>query len=218
MTNKSTQQVKTFFDDYAQKFSSIYHEQQKQPLQRFLDKTWRKSMFLRFKRVSDIINQSQAKSILDAGCGPGWHDLLLLKSQDIHVTGVDISPNMIEIAKQQVSTAGVEENSEFICTNLFEYNPDKKFDIVFSLGVVEYFEKPQDIITKMMSLSNNKVIFSLPVKNHWLTPQRIIRYKIRKCPLWLYSETKIESILKKMGVENYSIEKLSRDYLVTINV
>jgi 2-polyprenyl-3-methyl-5-hydroxy-6-metoxy-1,4-benzoquinol methylase len=218
MSNKSTQQVKTFFDDYAQKFSSIYHEQQKNPLQRFLDKTWRKSMFMRFKRISDIINQSQAKSVLDAGCGPGWHDLLLLKSQNVHVTGVDISPNMIEIAKQQVKSEGLEKNSEFHCLNLFEYNPEKKFDVVFSLGVVEYFEQPQDIITKMMSLANAKVIFSLPVKNHWLTPQRIIRYKMRKCPLWFYSESKIQTILKKMNVSNYSIEKLSRDYLVTINI
>jgi len=217
MTNKSTEQVKTFFDDYAKRFSSIYHEQQKNKIQRFLDKTWRKSMFLRFKRVSEIINETESKTVLDAGCGPGWHDLLLLKSQDVHVTGVDIAPNMIEIAKQQTSENGVADKCDFICMNLFDFDTKEKFDVVFALGVVEYFEKPEDIIKKMISLSKRKVIFSIPVKNHWLTPQRVVRYKIRKCPLWFYTEKKIRDMFAEMNITNFDIEKLSRDYLVIIN-
>ncbi len=216
MENTSTQQVRTFFNDYSQKFSLIYHEQQKNPLQRFLDRTCRKSMFLRFKRVSDMVNESQAKTILDVGCGPGWHDMLLAKSQDIHLIGVDISPPMIEIAKQQTRVNNVSEKCDFICCNIFDYETNNKLDFVFALGVVEYFEDPQAIIKKLMSFSDNMIVFSLPVKKHWLTPQRIFRYKLRQCPLWFYTEEKLKTLLHKVGANNYSIEKLGRDYLVVI--
>lgn len=217
-TSEKVVQVKDFFDDYASKFNSIYQENQKSFVQRTLDKTWRKSMFQRFKRIGEIISETGSNTVLDAGCGPGWHDVLFAKSLDVHITGIDIAPKMIEIAKQQTAENGVSEKCDFIVGNLLEHKFDKKFDIVFALGVVEYFEHPGELIKIMGEHANKKVMFSLPVKNHWLTPQRVVRYKMRNCPLWFYTEKEISDLLTKNGFNNFEIERLSRDYLVIINV
>ena len=213
--SESTQQVKDFFDDYASKFSSIYHEEQKNPITRMLDKTWRRSMFDRFKRVASIIKEQDSKSVLDIGCGPGWHDVLIAKSQDVHITGVDIAPNMIQIAESQAKEHGVSEQCDFTVANVLEHSFDgTTFDVVFAVGVVEYFEKPEEILKIMHDLANKVAVFSIPVESHWLTPQRKIRYKLRNCPLWFYNESKINDLMSRIGVEKFTIERHSRDYLV----
>ena len=93
----------------------------------------------------------------------------------------------------------------------------KKFDTLFALGVVEYFDNPIDLLVKMKNLAKKKILFSVPVANHWLTPQRKIRYIIRKCPLWFYDENKIKLLLQNASLNNFYIHKIDRDYLVEVN-
>tara|TARA_B110000858_G_C17695533_1_gene423303 strand:+ start:117 stop:776 length:660 start_codon:yes stop_codon:yes gene_type:complete len=216
MVKKNAESVKTFFDDYASKFYSIYKEEQKGFLVRFLDRTLRYSMFKRFEKVALIINESNSKSILDVGCGPGYHDLLLARSQDVEVTGIDVASNMIDIAKSHISSRNLENRLNFITSDIFDHKFEKKYDTVFAVGVVEYFENPSKLIGIMKELSTKRVIFSIPVKYHWLTLQRIIRYKIRKCPLWFYTKKEINIMLTDNKINNFKIHKMDRDYLVEI--
>ncbi|MBT3981967.1 MAG: class I SAM-dependent methyltransferase [Bacteriovoracaceae bacterium] len=82
--------------------------------------------------VSSLIKKyaGNSKSILDLGCGTGKHaELFLNKGHSVH--GVDLSDEMLEIAKKRIG----EENSEvrFSCANITELSLDKKFDTVVSL-------------------------------------------------------------------------------------
>lgn len=49
-----------------------------------------------------LIEEVNGKSILDAACGPGKYAEILL-SQGADVTGFDISPRMVELAKERNS-------------------------------------------------------------------------------------------------------------------
>lgn len=218
MSEKNTKAVKSFFNDYASKFYSIYKEEQKNPIKRFFDRTVRYSMFHRFQKVSKIIEKSNLNKILDAGCGPGWHDILLVKSLNVNITGIDIAPEMIKIAKNECDKRSLQSNLKFITANILEYNFNEKFELIFALGFVEYFEDPVDLINKMKKICTKKILFSVPVLNHWLTPQRKIRYKIRNCPLWFYDEKKINALMSKVSIENFFIHKIDRDYLVEITL
>ena len=185
---------------------------------RFFDQIWRKSMFLRFERVAQIIKQCGSKRVLDVGCGPGWHDVLLAKSsQALHVTGVDLAPNMIQLAKQQAQEHGVSDQCEFSVGDVLDCDFNETFDVVFALGVIEYCESPVEIIHMMYRLADQKVLISLPVEKHILTPKRRWEYKRRRCPLWFYDEAKIAALMNEAKVEHYEIERLARDYLVTMN-
>lgn len=212
----SAKAVKNFFDGYAQQFYSIYLEDQKNPLKKIIDRYLRYSMFLRFKKVSEIIKKTESTEILDVGCGPGWHDFLLAKYNSVKVTGIDVAPKMIEISKNLSDVNQMNSELEFILADIMDYKFEKKYDTIFALGVVEYFEDPISLISILKDIATKRVVFSVPVLNHWLTPQRKIRYKLRKCPLWFYDKEKIRNMLEKILLDKYHIHDLGRDYLVEI--
>jgi len=122
---------------------------------------------------------------------------------------------MVSIAKE--ATQKIEPACSFQVADFMTFQSENKFDAVLSLGVVEYIMQPEPFIEIMTTFSNNVVRFSLPVKWDLLTPQRMVRYKLRRCPLKFYSYSQLTTLLKGLGV-NYNIVRLNRDYLITINV
>ena len=74
------------------------------------------------------------------------------------------------------------------------------------------------LLKKLKKICTKKILFSVPVLNHWLTPQRKIRYKMRNCPLWFYDEIKINNLMSKVSIENFLIHKIDRDYLIEITL
>ena len=81
-------------------------------------------------------------SFIDAGCGNGWvvRDISL-DHKCINAVGVDGSSNMIEKAKK------IDNQNEYYCEDLIKLIPTKKVDIVHSMEVFYYFEKPE-LLTK----------------------------------------------------------------------
>jgi len=209
--------VKDFFQGYAKEFHDIYAGESKGGLGRFLDAWLRNSMFTRFDEAFVEIKKCGAKSVLDVGCGPGTHDVILAKNLGTKVTGVDVAASMIELAKGNAEKGGVSSLCEFALGDFDAFAGRARFDAVLSLGVVEYIKEPGPFVRKMFELANQKVIFSLPVKWNVLTPQRALRYKLRNCPLWFYSESEIASFLRKHGMERFCIHDLGRDYLVVVD-
>ncbi len=209
--------VKDFFQGYAKEFHDIYTGEEKNGFERFLDTWLRRSMFTRFDSAFAEIAGCGAKSVLDVGCGPGHHDAILAKKLGAQVTGVDVASSMIEIAKNNAEKAGVADRCRFILGDFDAFAGKEKFDAVLSLGVVEYVKEPGPFVKKMHDLCRKRVVFSLPVKWHILTPQRTIRYKLRNCPLWFYSEGEISAFLRAHGMEKFDIHNLGRDYLVVVH-
>ena len=67
-----------------------------------------------------------AGSVLELACGPGtWTGQLLRYATD--VTAVDASPEMLAIAADRVG----DERVRFIQADLFEWTPDRRYDVVF---------------------------------------------------------------------------------------
>lgn len=78
---------------------------------------------------------SSNSSVLDIGCGTG-QQAIALAQRCKKVVGIDISPNMIKIAREKAKSCGV-NNVEFICVDFEELdikNSDfyKKFDLSFA--------------------------------------------------------------------------------------
>ena len=77
----------------------------------------------------------QGKSILDAACGPGKYAEILIAKGAL-VTGFDISPRMIALAKQRNPQAG-----HFFVHNLaqpFHMFPNESFDVVLCALALHY--------------------------------------------------------------------------------
>ncbi|MDO8803072.1 MAG: methyltransferase domain-containing protein [Elusimicrobiota bacterium] len=75
----------------------------------------------------------KVKTILDLGCGTGNHALILAK-RGYQVTGVDISGNMLALARRKAAKAGLP--LELVKGDITRLNLGKKFDAVISMFAV----------------------------------------------------------------------------------
>jgi len=95
--------------------------------------------------AKDIIDHCDRGSILDIGTGPGW---LLLKlnalSSDLQITGSDISPTMVDRARQNLAAAGLQDRIAVV-QNEGNHLPfaDNTFEIVVSTGSIHHWKKPE---------------------------------------------------------------------------
>lgn len=84
-----------------------------------------------------LLPEAKNKSILDAACGPGKYAEILL-SRGAKVTGFDISPKMVTLAKERNKEA-----ADFFVHDLslpLEMFADKSFDIVLCALAMHYVE------------------------------------------------------------------------------
>lgn len=79
-----------------------------------------------------------SQSVLDLGCGSGYLTLPLAK-QGLKVTGLDISPSMLDIATAKSETAGLKIN--WIEANFIDFNLKQQFDMIVMSGcTLQYIE------------------------------------------------------------------------------
>ena len=96
-------------------------------------------------------------SVLDVGCATGWL-LRQLGQRYSGVTGlgVDLSPRMVELARERARVAGV-LNLSFVAADweeidprlLLEGNDLRTADLVTCVSVLHYFQDPQAALTRM---------------------------------------------------------------------
>ena len=87
----------------------------------------------------DKIEIKEGNRILDLGCGKGAiTDLLYNKSKN-KVIAIDISPKMIEGAKEIQALNSNKDNFEFICLDFYKYNLNYKFDVIVVFDAYPHF-------------------------------------------------------------------------------
>ena len=124
---------------------------------------------------------------------------------------------MIEITKKRVLKMGKEDEVKFILEDYLEYKPIEKFDAACVMGFFDYVEDPVIVLKKLINDVKKEIYISIPDNKGLLAWQRKIRYKMRNCPLFLYSREFLENSLKKAGCFEISeITEIDRGYFVTI--
>ncbi|MFC1555701.1 class I SAM-dependent methyltransferase [candidate division KSB1 bacterium] len=213
--NKKTD-VKDFFNEYAYDFDALYGTR-KNILNVLINPVFRKSMKTRFKRTIQYSSPYTGMTFLDVGCGPGHYPVELAKLGAKSITGIDFSEEMINIARNNARHAHVAEICKFIVGDVLEYCPNKKFDIAIVMGVMDYIEYPEIFVKKLIDITSSKILFSFPSKKGVLSFQRKVRYKNR-CPLYMYDKTELARLFDKFSHFTYDIEKISRDFFVSLQL
>ncbi len=124
------------FKDYAYYYNAFYKDKDYCKEAKDVDSL--------LKKVNTNIND-----IIIYGCGTGGHDVELSKlGYKCH--GIDLSPEMIEMAKKTASNCGLSNTYEV--ADIREYNPSRKFDAVLSLfHVMSYQTENADIVRALKS-------------------------------------------------------------------
>ncbi|MFX0182865.1 MAG: class I SAM-dependent methyltransferase [Candidatus Hodarchaeota archaeon] len=102
--------------------------------------------------VVKLLQATQAQQALELGCGTAGCAInalqILNNNADLHITGIDISPRMIELGKQKIEKIGLKNR---ITLNIGDCSslpyPNEYFDVVFSRGgVLSYTEHPTHLL------------------------------------------------------------------------
>jgi SAM-dependent methyltransferase len=87
-----------------------------------------------------LLGDIRDKTVLDLGCGSG-ENLVPLAKRGADVIGIDISPELMQLARQRLSSYGMaatlQEGSAY-ATGL----PDESVDVVFSMALLHHLDLP----------------------------------------------------------------------------
>jgi len=144
-------------------------------------------------------------SFLDAGCGNGWVVRLVKSMEDCLLSeGVDGSVKMIEKARE------TDRLNTYYREDLAKWSPNKKYDVIHSMEVFYYLEKPEELLAKIHDNwlgTNGRLVMGIDfyrentVSHDW--PEKCGINLMR-----LFSEKDWIQMFKKAGFEEVSARRL----------
>jgi len=114
--------------------------------------------------LHSIVPAGQCQSLLDVGSGRGVFLFPLLRDfPDLEVTSLDILPHRVELLQclHDGGVGNLHPMQEDICT---WKAPDKSFDVVTMLEVMEHIPDILTVVRNAIRLARNYVIVSVPSK------------------------------------------------------
>ena len=116
--------------------------------------------------VLNNISIAQNSYILDLAAGFGRHAILFAK-RGFNVTAVDLSENLLSIAKENSKSEGVHIN--FVHSDIRQFKPELQYDLIVNLFTsIGYFEKDEEnyyILRKFYDLLAKNGFFVLDYFN-----------------------------------------------------
>ncbi|OZB98572.1 bifunctional 2-polyprenyl-6-hydroxyphenol methylase/3-demethylubiquinol 3-O-methyltransferase UbiG [Paenibacillus sp. XY044] len=109
-----------------------------------------------------LLPDLQGKSVLDLGCGLGWHCRYAREQHAARVVGVDISAKMLESAREQTDDPAITylqapiEDIDF---------PDDHFDVVLSSLAIHYVESFDSVCHKVYACLKHGGTFVFSVEH-----------------------------------------------------
>ena len=140
--------IETYFDDLAEK----YHDQ----------RMGAKKLFNESIEMPATLSLAKTYSrgrVLDVGCGTGIYSKILKKEFDMDVTAIDVSANMLKIAKDFCAGLGI----DFFKCDFHGFEPNNKFDLVLGSFFLGYEDSLSLTFgrTKALLSDDGGVIFSM---------------------------------------------------------
>ena len=122
------------------------------------------------KQLGDVVG----RVVLDAGCGPGILSKYLIENGASEVVGFDVSPSMIELAKERTS-----KRAKFFVADMrypLSNLTDKYFDVIASSLAIDYIEDWSVTLSEFRRILKNGGRFVFSVQHpqgsyNWYKPK-----------------------------------------------
>jgi ubiquinone/menaquinone biosynthesis C-methylase UbiE len=103
-----------------------------------------------FRRIVELLEARPATTILDAGCGYGFHAVRLARL-GLQVTGLDISEVTLDEARKRIDQEGLSDRIELLRADLLALPyPDNSFDFVNCWGVLMHIPEPEHALAELL--------------------------------------------------------------------
>lgn len=112
------------------------------------------------KRIESILDNLVGNSFMEIGCGEGYI-IGRISRMKSGARCVGLSNDEIGIKEARTGHPSV----EFICKDIYDYEPSEKFDTVMLPEVIEHLENPKKILSKAKKITNKRIIITVPNRN-----------------------------------------------------
>lgn len=92
--------------------------------------------------------------VLDVGCGVGRWSTLLAGRGGV-VTGIDLSPTMIDEAKRRAESKGVSDRCRFLVQDLAHLDAGEQFDLIIGVTVLQHILDPEALRSAVRRMADH---------------------------------------------------------------
>ncbi|HEU0100175.1 MAG TPA: class I SAM-dependent methyltransferase [Allosphingosinicella sp.] len=173
---------------------------------RTIDRAARGALFEYRRLLLEECGDVSGLSVLDVGCGPGLY-LEALAARGASVTGIDISPAMLALARQRLDKAGlaatlVEGDAQAMALG--------RHDIVLAVGLFDYVDAPAEMMRTLAAAARSKVIATFPRPSPLWTRVRSWRYSRHGIALKFYGVEEVAALADAAGLARRRVELVDR--------
>lgn len=214
MKRDNMAQVARYWNETAPEFDAIYSGD-KSAIRRAFDRWLRKDIYQRFDWVMQKSGDVRGLRICDIGCGSGRFVAEFAKRGAAHVTGVDIAPEMLKLARELAAKNGHSEICDFEHADVLNWRTEQKFDIVIAIGFWDYIAEPPERLRIIRKLTAGKFLSAWPRFWTWRMPVRKVRLQyIQGCPVYFFRRSQIHRLIESAGFKVESCETVGKLYCV----
>ena len=104
-----------------------------------------------YKQLDEIIKTKNVKSAIELGGFPGYYAIFLKKYFGLDTTLFDYYVHPGVLLEVLAANQLTETDVSIIEGDLFNYQPQKQYDLVLSCGLIEHFNDTKDIIARHLT-------------------------------------------------------------------
>lgn len=202
-------QVKQYWNDVAHQFDAIYTGN-KSFVARTLDRWLRRDIYQRFDWVMQQAGDARGQRICDIGCGSGRFVAALAKRGAAHVTGIDVAPEMLKLARQLTASEGVADRCSFVNADIIDWKEKDQFDLTIAIGFWDYIAQPESRLRVIRGITNGRFLSAWPRSGTLRAPIRKIRLSALGCPVHFFSRDQVYRYLEQAGFRVDSCEVIGQ--------
>lgn len=112
-----------------------------------------------------LIHQHKLHTSLEIGGYPGYYSIWLKKYSTVKPTLIDTTINQNTVSDLCQANDIAKSEISIIKGDVFKHNTTRRFDLVFSVGLIEHFSNPSKIIHRHWDLVSRHGVMLLAIPN-----------------------------------------------------
>jgi SAM-dependent methyltransferase len=161
--------------------------------------------FLRHLKTLDVGDR-----YLEIGPGPGVLTIAVARENpDAQITGVEMSPDMVSVARGYVERAGLADRVRFLVGDAGDrdvFGSLGQFDLIYSTFSLHHWQNPQRVIQNLLSvLVDGGVLYIHDLRRVWWLYWMPVHNGFLDSIRAAYVARELHGMLRGMGIERYEI-------------
>ncbi|MCD4677265.1 MAG: class I SAM-dependent methyltransferase [Desulfobacula sp.] len=183
-----------------------------------------KSSKMRFRGfLKALKGLDNKREYLEVGAGSGILAAMIAEhNKEVNITAIELSSNMITVAKEHLKNKKYEPQVKFIKGNIEDEKLLKKigkYDFIYSTFSMHHWNNAKKVINDLMKLlNNNGVLMIYDLKRVWwlyLIPNNNGFFQSIRAS---YKNREIKNLLKNIEIEKYRIENIFPFFIQNITI